>query len=197
MSSGYDDRVDRDADDFDDRDRGRRDDRDDRDERLTRRELADVKARVKTPAVVLLVFAILNLVFVPLGAINFFTLPAMIKQQKEQIDRDPNMQAAQKKQMKEFFDTYEKILMAVLPVSLVLQGVLGVLQLIGSRKMMKLQSRGWAKAAAIISIVPVGQWCCFVTIPVGIWALVVLGKPEVVAGFEQSRPAGDEPTDRY
>jgi hypothetical protein len=52
----------------------------------------------------------------------------------------------------------------------------------GGMKMKNLESRGLALAASIIAIVPC--FSCFVVgIPVGIWCLVTLSKPEVKAAF--------------
>jgi hypothetical protein len=55
----------------------------------------------------------------------------------------------------------------------------------GAMKMQKLQSYGLAMAAAIVAIVPCFSPCCIVGIPFGIWALIVLLKPEVKVAFTQ------------
>jgi hypothetical protein len=54
----------------------------------------------------------------------------------------------------------------------------------GGVKMKNMQSYGLAMAAAIIVMLPctVG-WCCLLGLPIGIWALIVLMKPEVKAAF--------------
>ncbi len=62
------------------------------------------------------------------------------------------------------------------------------LVIFGATKMLKLQSFGLAMASAIVAMVPCLGPCCCVGLPVGIWALVVLNKPEVKAAFQ--RPAG-------
>lgn len=53
----------------------------------------------------------------------------------------------------------------------------------GAMKMMKLQSFGMAMGAAIVAMLPCVGPCCCIGIPVGIWALVVLNKPEVKSSF--------------
>ena len=60
--------------------------------------------------------------------------------------------------------------------------VLCVLIAIGSTKMKRLESRGWAMAASIIAITPC-TGCCILTMPFGIWALVVISKSEVKDHF--------------
>ncbi|MBN2508262.1 MAG: DUF4339 domain-containing protein [Verrucomicrobia bacterium] len=53
----------------------------------------------------------------------------------------------------------------------------------GALKMMKLRNHQLAMVAAILAMVPCVSPCCFVGLPIGIWALVVLLKPEVKALF--------------
>jgi len=54
--------------------------------------------------------------------------------------------------------------------------------LFGGLKMMKLESRTVVLAASIVAMIPcVG--CCVIGLPVGIWSVIVLSKPEVKAAF--------------
>ena len=69
---------------------------------------------------------------------------------------------------------------------------------VGAWKMMKLESYGFAVAAAILSIIPCLSSPCFVLgVPFGIWALFVLMAPEVKSGFFKSNdlPATTPPTE--
>jgi len=51
-------------------------------------------------------------------------------------------------------------------------------------KMMKLQSRGLVMTAAILAMIPCFSSCCCVAgIPIGIWTLIVLNKPDVRSAF--------------
>jgi hypothetical protein len=52
-----------------------------------------------------------------------------------------------------------------------------------STKMRKLESYGLVMGATIISMVPCLSPCCCVGLPVGIWLLIVLSKPEVKSSF--------------
>lgn len=62
--------------------------------------------------------------------------------------------------------------------------VLAPVIIYGAVKMLGGEKIGLAKTAAILAVVPLSS-CCFVLgIPFGIWALVVLRKPEVKAAFE-------------
>lgn len=62
--------------------------------------------------------------------------------------------------------------------------ILAPLIIYGALSMLKGQKPGLAKTAAILAMLPLSS-CCFVLgIPFGIWALIVLRKPEVKAVFE-------------
>lgn len=76
------------------------------------------------------------------------------------------------------------------PVGFMLHG-LGILIclfiLYGALKMKKLENYGLSVAVTIVAMIPCLapclSPCCLVGIPIGIWALVVLNKPEVKASF--------------
>jgi hypothetical protein len=55
--------------------------------------------------------------------------------------------------------------------------------LLGALRMQKLAGHGLAMAAAIVAMIPCFSPCCLLGIPFGIWALVVLSKPEVKSQF--------------
>ena len=61
---------------------------------------------------------------------------------------------------------------------------MSVLVLFGALQMQRLASRGLALTTAIVAMVPCFSPCCILGLPIGIWALVVLGKPEVQAQFD-------------
>ena len=54
--------------------------------------------------------------------------------------------------------------------------------LFGAIKLLRLQSYGIALAACIVAMLPC-QCCCVLGLPFGVWALVVMSKPEVKAQF--------------
>lgn len=55
--------------------------------------------------------------------------------------------------------------------------------LFGAIKMKRLESYGLCMAASILAVIPCCSPCCCVSIPIGIWALIVLNKPEVKPFF--------------
>ena len=62
--------------------------------------------------------------------------------------------------------------------------IMAVVVFLGALKMKKLENYGFALTATIIAMVPCVSPCCWVGLPVGIWALVILQKPEVKAAFQ-------------
>jgi hypothetical protein len=49
--------------------------------------------------------------------------------------------------------------------------------------MQKLSSYGLSLTTAIVVLIPCFSPCCLLGLPIGIWALVVLNKPEVKSQF--------------
>lgn len=68
----------------------------------------------------------------------------------------------------------------VLPIAwLVIDGLI----VFGAVQMMRLRNFGLSMAASVLAVIPCISPCCCLGIPFGIWALVVLNKPEVKASF--------------
>jgi hypothetical protein len=65
----------------------------------------------------------------------------------------------------------------------VLGAVCGVIILRAAMKMQKLENHQLAFTASILAMIPCVSPCCFLGLPFGIWALVVLNKPEVKSQF--------------
>ncbi len=90
------------------------------------------------------------------------------------------------------YDFVDK-LSPVFPALSVLPAVGGLVILFGGIQMIRAKSRGLGMTAAILAMIPCFASCgCVLGIPVGIWALVVLGRPDVKAAFAAGRrPALD------
>lgn len=61
--------------------------------------------------------------------------------------------------------------------------LMGGLVIFGALKMKNLQSYGLSMAAAVIAALPCTSPCCFLGLPLGIWAIVVLMNQDVKASF--------------
>jgi preprotein translocase subunit YajC len=126
---------------------------------------------VKGPAIGLKVTAIVGLVLVAVGLVMSIMTLGGFQIFPQQIN-DPQMQ---------------KLLSSLSGglgiVQGIIGGVVGVIVLIGAAKMQKLQSYQFALTASIVAMVPCISPCCVFGLPFGIWALVVLNKPEVKSQF--------------
>ena len=116
---------------------------------------APASARVRAPAIALLVAGILSAV--PLPIVLLFVLMGWV----------------------------EVRLGLSLEGPAVMGFLVGILIVVGARKMLRLRSHAWALCGAVLALLPCGPWW-LVSLPVGIWALAVLTAPEVKAAFGRS-----------
>jgi hypothetical protein len=59
----------------------------------------------------------------------------------------------------------------------------GAFMIYAALQMKQLKGHGMSVAASVIAIIPCVSPCCLLGLPLGIWALVVLNKPEVKSQF--------------
>ena len=69
-------------------------------------------------------------------------------------------------------------------VSAFVQALGSVFVLYGGMQMKRLKNLGLCKAANIVAMVPCISGCCIIGLPVGIFGLIALSKPEVKSHFE-------------
>jgi len=126
---------------------------------------------VKGPAIGLKVTAIVGLVLVVVGlVVNVMTLNGFHIGPQQMYDP----------QMQKLIGTLGGSLGIVQNI---IGGIVGVVVLLGAGKMQKLESYQFALTASIMAMVPCISPCCLFGLPLGIWALVVLNKPEVKSHF--------------
>ncbi|MGL4419400.1 MAG: hypothetical protein ACRCZF_01925 [Gemmataceae bacterium] len=187
----YDD-DDRDNRDRDDRPRRRDDDRDDDDDRDRPRRrgmgIAGAKAAIKGPAIGLIVTSILCLFYMAYNGYMIATdgFAIQFKKQKEDFAKqNPNISPELKKANDDFVDSIANGVMLTAIPSTILATIGSFIVLIGSFKMMSLQSRGLSMTAAILSMIPCFTSCgCLLGLIFGIWAITVMNKPDVKAAFK-------------
>ena len=74
------------------------------------------------------------------------------------------------------------------PLALAIQGVFLVVNgliIAGGIQMLRLRSYTLSMTSTILAMINIGNCCCLVGIPVGIWGLVILLQPDVKAAFAQ------------
>ncbi|MBP3958814.1 hypothetical protein J8F10_26510 [Gemmata sp. G18] len=168
------------------------DDRGDRDERAIRR----AKSKVMAPAIGLIVVAVFGFLSVALGIVQFATLDAQFDEEVKKVEQNPGIPDAQKKdqiQLLNQFRDWAKI--GWIPFYAMI-GVFSVITLIGGVKLMSLSGKFWPIAGSVLALLPCTSGCCFLGLVFGIWALVIIGQPDVKAGFAARRRAAYSP-DRY
>jgi hypothetical protein len=127
--------------------------------------------RVKGPAIALIITASLGIAYYAFsGIFTLLTGGAMFHQQMP-----PNIPP----QMRAFIEGMQGPMAGV--VNLLVAAFNGFV-LFGAIKMLKLQNHTLAVIACVAAMLPCGC-CCLFGLPFGIWALVVLNKPEVKSRF--------------
>jgi hypothetical protein len=126
---------------------------------------------VKGPAIALIVTAGLGVAYYGFsGLFTLFTGGAMFHQ-----EMPPEIPP----QMRAFIEGMQGPLAGA--ISLAIAALNGFV-LFGAIKLLRLQSHSIAVIASVVAMLPC-QCCCLFGLPFGIWALVVLNKPEVKSQF--------------
>jgi hypothetical protein len=134
--------------------------------------------KVMAPAIALIVVAAIGIIGNLLLLVSALLAPkvdvaAQVKAQ------NPNMPA----QQAEMASKVAGFVTNAGPPTYVILMLLDGLILFGGIQMLRLRSRGLALATGILGVIPCLSPCCVLGIPFGIWALIVLVKPEVKAMF--------------
>ena len=129
--------------------------------------------QVKGPAIALKVTAVIGLILVTLGLV--FNVAALTGHQL--IPQQPAPDPQTEKLLNSFGGGFGII-------GNIIGIVIAVIIWIGAGKMQRLENYGFAMTAAIVSMIPCISPCCFLGLAFGIWALVVMNKPEVKSQFD-------------
>ncbi len=125
----------------------------------------DVRTLVNGPAIALIIVSVIAIVLGSLALIlDIVLIVTGIVERMEEVNDGPISEYTQ--------ITIRSIWGLVLLVT-------SSFVLYGAIQMYALKKYGTARAAAIVAMIPLLGPCCFLGIPFGIWALVVLGKPGV------------------
>lgn len=176
----YDDRDERDE-EYDDRD-DRRGRRRDRDRGEGRPEVG--REKVRTPGTFLIVAGLLGVVL-SAGSVAFMVAkPTLMYDVLVDLTKKQPAGPEREKALKDLEDQKDGMRMdGPLNIgSTALGALLNLLTLAGGVAMRGAKGYGLAMTGAIAGIVPMSGCCCL-TLPVGIWALVVLVGPDAKAAF--------------
>ncbi len=176
---------------------GHPDDGYDRDDELDRRDderdIRIAKSAVIAPAVGLMIVAALGLLSVILGIIQYPGLDVAFDEQVKLAEANPQLTDDQKKQQVQMVNQIRDVAkIAWFPFYGVV-GLVAIVIFVGGLKLMNLGSPPLIYLSAILSFIPCTSGCCLLGLIFGIWALVVMGKPEVKNGFAARRRASYSP----
>jgi hypothetical protein len=155
---------------------------------------------VAAPATLLIVTGAITLILTILGFIQLPSLPQQLDQGIADIDADPNMPAEQKDMWKDIFTRFKEITEGpTLAISYGINLVCAVLILVGGIRLMQLSGPVLPIISSILAMIPctIGC-CCLLGLPAGIWALVVINRPDVRTAMMAHRSAPlANPDDEY
>ena len=178
------------------------DGRDDRfeDGRRDYRSMENARSSVRIPATLLIVTGALLLIGVVLSFIQLPGQPAEMDRQIAEIDANKDMPADQKDMTKNILTSFKEFFEGPMaPVIYALVGVFAVIIILGGVKLMNLSGTGLPITGSILAMIPCTSWCCcLLGLPAGIWALVVLNRPDVRAAIAVNRSGRSvNPDDQY
>lgn len=126
---------------------------------------------LNVPGILFIVFGSLNVLF------GLYSLVAggVSQEQMAQLLNDPNLPPGAKQALSALLGGGTKLI-ALLGMCL------AGLMVFGGVQMRSLKGYGIAIAACVVGMLPCTNCCC-VTLPIGIWALTILMKPEIKASF--------------
>jgi hypothetical protein len=137
--------------------------------------------KIKVPAIGLKVIAILNLV------LSLWSLAEMLFSPPNLQEIQTQLQQLNNPQLTDFVEKMMHISTGPAGIANVVLGmVMSVLIFLGASKMQALRSYEFSFTAAVISVIPCLTPCCgfIVGLAFGIWALVLLLKPEIKSQFK-------------
>ena len=179
-------------DDDDNRDARDDDYRDNRYDRRNERRPEDVmaiaKAKVKAPAILMLIAGIVTVLLLGYSVVMVATTDQLadFQKQRQETENDPKLDANAKQQLKQVNDITEQIMVPLFkfqPVLLAFSGLLALTSIVGAIKLINLSGSGWARTGAILNLISCLGGCCLIGLPAGIWVLIVLGNPDVKAAM--------------
>lgn len=134
----------------------------------------NAREQVSVPSILLMVAGGLGVAYALLSIVMSVLGGGVQQEQLNQMLSDPNIPEG----LKSVAATSTRFGIVGPIISLLANGFV----LFGALKMKSLESYGLGMAAAIVALIPCCPCGC-IGIPVGIWSLVVLNKPEVKSAF--------------
>lgn len=138
----------------------------------TSTDRALLEKKVKSPAIALIITAglgiLLNLFSLVMGLLGMGSMQ--------------NFPGAQVGEMPQFLAPFMSGTITI--VSSIIGIIIGIIIILSSVSMMKMEKWGFCMTGAILAMIPCVSPCCILGIPFGIWAIVALSNADVKAAFK-------------
>ncbi len=130
----------------------------------------DASAQVSGPSIGLLVTGIIGGIFSVLGLLMSFLGTSLSSMMADRID--------------EFDERYVDLFEGAAGMASSFIGIVVAAFIIyAALKMKELSQYGLCMAASILAMIPCISPCCVIGLPIGIWCLIVLSRPEIKTAF--------------
>lgn len=129
--------------------------------------------RVQGPAIGLIILGAMGLLFGLVGIVSSLA----------GINRNPQLPPGLDEQTQRMVQMWVGLMEKYGVVLNVVSMGFAVVILLGGLKLRRLEGYGLVLAAAILALLPCTNACCCLGLPMGIWALVAMNKPEVKSQF--------------
>jgi hypothetical protein len=141
------------------------------------------------PAILLIIIGVLALIGSVYGLIQLPELPARIDATIAEIDADPNIPADQKATVKKVLTFVKDAAQnPAAQIGYIVGIVAALVVVVGGVKLMNLSGYAFPITGSILAMIPctVGC-CCLLGVPVGIWSLALLSRPQIGAAISARR----------
>lgn len=140
------------------------------DEQKPVQAVPDASAQVSGPSIGLLVTGIIGGIFSVLGLLMSFLGTSLSSIMADRID--------------EFDERYVDLFEGAAGMASSFIGIVVAAFIIyAALKMKELSQYGLCMAASILAMIPCISPCCVIGLPIGIWCLIVLSRPEIKTAF--------------
>ncbi len=148
------------------------------------------KSKTQVPGIMLIILGVMTLIFSGIGLVQYpdfsKNMDEVVQKQTEQIEKNPQIPADQKKIQIDFFkkitDGAKDAQPFLLPLYL-FSTFAGLMTILGGVKFRSLGSKGLVIFASLLSMTPFTSGCCCIGLPIGIWAIIALNNQVVRDGY--------------
>ena len=141
---------------------------------------------VMAPAICFFVLGVVSIIYGVYQFFNFLSFDQQWNMQVQMQQANPGVPAAQQQMMQDMMDSMKGPAKAMSLLLAVACNVMALIVIMTGYLLLTLRAKTFVIVGSILSLLPV-TYCCLGGLPLGIWTLVILGRPTVKAGFAIAR----------